>query len=128
MPTKLPNGLLIYNMTPHVLRFDTEEGELIAPSDGKVDAVPETYLVEDMGIYQLTRVRFIAIKSNVEMMQRIKEKNPDAVIVGSMIAAKAYPKLMVYGVPLHRGDRKFRNTIIRSDRFATFRKVSTNNG
>lgn len=127
MPTRLPNGLLIYNMTPHPLHFQTDAGIVTAPSDGRVDAVPITKEVEGNKRYTLNNVRFVADKQTLEELRKIKEAEPDALIVGSMIAAKAYPSLVVYSVPVLRSRGQTR-LLVRSDRFSTFRKAIQVNG
>lgn len=125
MPTRLPNGVLVFNLTPHDLDFPTENGMVVAPSDGMLDAVPVSTLVVDKGLYTINHVRFVGSDIGKQMIRDIRSTHPDALIIGSMIAARAYPKDVVYGVPIAKGrDRKNNRSLhgIRADRFSTFLK------
>lgn len=130
MPTTLPSGTVIYNVTSHDLHFYVDgKRPVVAPTDGIVNAAPETADVLVNNRYTLVSVKFNPIASGWEVINRIKGERADALIVGSMIAAQTYPGDVVASVPYHgsRGFSQFKK-LIRSDRFTIFPKERNNNG
>lgn len=84
----------IINVTPHALNFRNADGSEfeVAPSGIVINATP---LDEVAGAHpsgaELVRVRFVANDEAISALEKIEAENPDAVIVGSMIAAQAFP-------------------------------------
>lgn len=132
MPTVLPNGTVIYNVTAHDLNFYVGGSEhcVVVPQDGIVNAAPETQDVLVNSRYTLVSVKFNPIASGWETINKIKGERADALIVGSMIAAQTYPGEVVASVPYHgsrSGHSSFKK-MVRSDRFTVFQKEKTHNG
>lgn len=130
MPTTLPNGVRIYNMSPHPLSFEDEESGsvTIAPSDGVINAIIKTELVKDCGSYSLSYNTFHATREGSYIIHGIRKEDKAAVIVGSIVAAQAYVGQVVAPVPISGNRRdKSSNRTVRSNRFTTFKR-SNNNG
>jgi len=126
MPIKLPNGTVIYNVTPHPLYFQDGDSDTVheAETDVVVNASVKTRdEVERPGI-KMVSVRYEETRSGREIINAIKEKDPEALIVGSVVAAQAYPGDVISPIPSKQGrgsiDRRKRP--VRSDRFTIFPK------
>ena len=93
----------IINTTPHVIRFQgSADGEVreIEPCGVLVNARP---VEEPAGSHpsgaELVRVRFEADPASEEALDRLEQENPGTVIVGSIIAAQAFPGRVLAMVP-----------------------------
>ncbi len=130
MPTYLPSGTVVYNMTPHSLQFwvGGEEEIVVAPSDGVLSAAPHTKNILINSRYTLVSVKFQALNVGREMIERIKNERADALIVGSFIAAQAYPGDVVAPVPYEakRDSEPMLKKVVRSDRFTVFPQENKN--
>ena len=107
------------------------DGEYIdVPQDSLINAGILYDDIETTPQYKLVSgYQFTQLHAAKEMIRWVKEHHPEALIVGSTIAAKAYPEDVVSPVPLQRRENRSSNRRIqRSDRFITFRKKKTNNG
>ena len=86
------------NVTPHALNFRNEDGTEfeLAPSGVVINATPTD---EPAGLHasgaELVRVRFVANSDAITALDKLEAENPGAVIVGSMIAAQAFPGRVV---------------------------------
>ena len=114
----------IVNVTPHVLNFRNEDGtEFEVPSSGVL--VNATAVDEPAGFHssgaELVRVRFVANADSVEAINKLETENPNAVIVGSMFAAQAFPG-RVFAVIAAPGfeRRPSAEKRMRPDKFTTF--------
>jgi hypothetical protein len=132
MPTKLPNGVLIFNATSHDLWFLVNGNEVLVKPDNLIHAgilYSEVVVTKE---YQLVEGRINQLLSGKETIKWVREHHPDALIVGSTIAAQAYPEDVVAPVPIQRSREERSRVqsskrINRSDRFTIFRR-SNNNG
>lgn len=127
MPTKLPNGLLIYNATAHDLVFLCGEEIVLAERDGIINAKIEGSVVEEHLAYSILVNRYLPLQSGLLAIESIRKAYGEVLIVGSQIAAQAYPGEIVYPLPItkQRGENKLINKsdrLNRSDKFVTFRK------
>jgi glycerol-3-phosphate dehydrogenase len=106
MPTLLPNGVRVVNLTPHELRFTFEDGVVVAPSDG------------------VTEVVFEPMGEGWQLIRRMQQKHPNALLVGSSIAAQAYRGVVVSPVPAYKGTTYAykRQRLVRPDLFTTYSK------
>ncbi len=85
----------IINTTPHAVTMVTlETGEVysVPPCGTLINAKP----VEITGYGKrcgatLVSVRFVADEANTAMLEKLEQENPNAIIIGSMIAAQAFP-------------------------------------
>ena len=126
MPTQLPSGLLIWNATPHPLYLAIRDGVVVAPTDEVINCQPINKTVFDNDIYQLTEVEFRESEDGREVLNGIKRTEPRCLIVGSILAAKAYPGEVVAPIPAQAVNRSQKRSgdkrCIRSDRFTIFNK------
>lgn len=128
MPVKLPNGLLIYNATAHDLAFQCKDEIVIVEQDGIINAKIEGSVLESHLNYDLLVNRYLPLPSGLAAIDTIRHNFPNALIVGSQIAAQAYPGEIVYPLPIARGKRGDNkpdksDRLVRSDKFIVFRKV-----
>ena len=104
----LPNGLRVFNGTPHPITFWREDWPtpVSVPTDAKIDAVPQEQPVDCFVPYEgedsenIWRVRtvFVANEEGREIIRQAKEAGAE-VIVGSIIAAQAYPGKVCAMIP-----------------------------
>ena len=88
----------IINVSPHTLNFRNDDGTEfeVPPSGVVINATPTD---EPAGSHpsgaELVRVRFTANDDAVAALDKLEAENPGSVIVGSMIAAQAFPGRVV---------------------------------
>jgi hypothetical protein len=126
MPTKLPSGVVIYNCCPHPLSFwcGEEHGVIKVPSDGIINARPIVTVVKQKDGYALVTVTYTSTPSGESFLRIIRKSEPKALIVGSLIAAQAYPEEIVSPAPFRSS--KSEDRLNRSDRFTVFLKEKVN--
>ena len=112
----LPNGLTIFNATPHVIRFwreDWDEPVEVKP-DEKVDARPVELraaqprtVSDNIGHQEIEFVntQFAPTPEGLEIVKQAIEDGAD-LIVGSIIAAQAYPGVVVAMTPAPGYERR----------------------
>lgn len=96
---RLKNGLNIFNATPHPIRFLHPDGtvETVEP-DAVVNAVPEEVVVTYRRGAALVRARYRPTPEGRAIIHQAKKDGAD-LIVGSVIAAQAYPGEVVAMTP-----------------------------
>jgi hypothetical protein len=92
----------IINTTPHIINFKNSDGtEFEVRPCGVV--ISATASEESAGMHpsgaSLVRVRFTASPEQVSALEKIEVDNPGSVIVGSIIAAQAFPGRVLAMVP-----------------------------
>ena len=114
----------IINTTPHVIRFQDADGEVyeIEPCGVLVNARP---VEEPAGVHpsgaELVRTRFEADPASAEELDHLEAENPGAVIIGSIIAAQAFPGRVLAMVPAKGFERvPPAEKRMRDDKFTTF--------
>jgi hypothetical protein len=128
LPTKLPSGLIIYNVCAHDLHFwcGRGDGTITAPSDGVINSLPVIHKVSEHNGYILTSIDYARTVAGDLYIKRIREECPEALIIGSIITAQAYIGDVVAPVPLRSVRRDSSSNLSirlnRSNRFATFEK------
>lgn len=131
MPTKLPSGVTVYNVTPHELNFwcGDEVGVVVSPPDEVVNALPISKTAYKDDNYTLVNMSFTWTKEGMSVIEKILSECPNAVIVGSVVAAQAYPEYVVATVKMN-SSRLIKQDIhlVRSDRFTTFMSKEHYNG
>jgi hypothetical protein len=104
MGTKLPNGVVVFNATPHTIRFWDESWTepVECPTDEVISASiveePAGFIPLDNISIELVTTKFVGNDDG----RRIAHKMKDVwgcVVVGSIIAAQAYPGLVFAMVP-----------------------------
>ena len=92
-------GVKVVNTTPHAIRLTDDDLALdisVQPSGVLVHAKADTAEVHssiDGVCYQMTK--FIADNDTLEALKEFKLQHPDVVVIGSLIAAQAYPGIVV---------------------------------
>jgi hypothetical protein len=114
----------IISVTPHPITFQTPEGEVyeLHPCGVVINATP---VEEPAGLHpsgaELVRTRFVASPEAEEALARLEAENPGAVIVGSIIAAQAFPGRVFALVPVKGFERvPPAEKRMRDDKFTTF--------
>lgn len=98
----------IINTTPHVIRFQNAAGDVyeVEPSGVLINARP---VEEPAGVHpsgaELVRTKFVADPASEEALAELERKNPGAVIIGSIIAAQAFPGRVLAMVPAEGFER-----------------------
>ena|SRR5687768_10157837 len=128
MPTRLPTGVLVVNLTPHDLLFGVGNAVIVAPSDGVLNALPVNEMVYETTGYQLTNLSFRPMREGIAYIKRLREQYPDALLVGSNIAAQTYREEIVAPVPMLKGQAFQRKRLVRPDLFTTYKKEMNNHG
>lgn len=97
---KLPNGLTIFNATPHKITFwrdDWVEPIEVEP-DTKVDACPNEVVAGERAGVTLVGTEFAGTDKGRETIRQAVADGAD-LVVGSIIAAQAYPGEVVAMTP-----------------------------
>lgn len=83
----------VVNCTPHKIIFRFPDGEdiTIEPSGMTIDASPNEEIMEKEGMTAFVKTIFIPSEKGKEEIEKIRTENPNAIIIGSIISAQAYP-------------------------------------
>jgi len=115
---------IIINTTPHPVRFQNSDGDVfeVKPCGTLINARP---VEEPAGTHtsgaELVRTRFVADPASEEALSRLEAENPGAVIIGSIIAAQAFPGRVLAMVPAPGFERvPPAEKRMRDDKFTTF--------
>ena len=95
------DGVEIFNTTPHAINFGVGDEVKEVPTCGVlVNASSSEEVVKTEGGVEFVRTKFTGNDEGRAIIAAMKAANPDAVIVGSIIAAQAYPGEVVAMTPL----------------------------
>ena len=95
------DGVSIFNTTPHAINFGVGDEVKEVPTCGVlVNASSSEEVVKTEGGVEFVRTKFTGNDEGRAIIAAMKAANPDAVIVGSIIAAQAYPGEVVAMTPL----------------------------
>lgn len=114
----------IVNTTPHAITMMAQDGTVytVPPCGTLINAraIEEPAGTHPSGA-ELVRTRFIADPDSEEALARIEAENPGAIIIGSIIAAQAFPGRVLAMVPAPGFERvPPAEKRMRDDRFTTF--------
>lgn len=105
-------GVTYINTTPHSITFRTEDGEefTVEPCGELINASVVEEIVEEQGGITLVRTKFLKNDASQAFIQRILASrahpaDPVPVILGSIIAAQAYPGWVVAMIATKGYDR-----------------------
>jgi hypothetical protein len=93
----------IINTTPHPITFQNANGEVyqVPPCGVLINACP---VEEPAGTHpsgaELVKTSFVADAASAEALSKLENENPGAIIVGSIIAAQAFPGRVFALVPV----------------------------
>jgi len=98
----------IINVTPHTIRFSID-GEVVTiePSGFTARAKPQEVEVgkhERTGA-TLVRIEYVGTPEVEAQIREMQEANPDAILVGSIVSAAAYPGMIFGMVPMPGTER-----------------------
>ena len=116
----LPNGVTVFNGTPHPVTFWDESWEepISVQPDHRIDADSTEKVVSDNGTYSLVKTEFVAQKAGWEVIHSVPE---GVIIIGSIIAAQAYKGFVCAMVPAPGFERVPPDQKrVRPDRFTVF--------
>lgn len=118
---KFKNGVSVINATPHPIRFqDGDELVEVAPSGVVINARIEEEVVKE-GVPTLVTTSFKADKDSEEALSEIERKFPGVLVVGSIIAAQAFPGRVVAMTPVKGFERvPPEEKRMRTDKFTIF--------
>ena len=125
MPTRLPNDTVIFNATPHPLNFwDSETAKVtVARPDTVINTRPVESIEGCWNGIDFVNVTYNPEEKGLKLIDSIRLEYPDIIIVGSVLAAMAYPGEIVASIPIKGKDRLRSKTSSRrvcQDRFTIF--------
>ena len=98
----------VINTTNHPLNFiDPDDGEIIVPTSGIVVSAKavEKVVMETKGV-KLVRTEFVPDNETQKLIEEIIEKSEGSILlIGSVIAAQAYPQQIVAMTPAQGYER-----------------------
>lgn len=120
---KFKNGVSILNATPHPIRFqDGDELVEVAPSGVVINARIEEEVVKE-GVPTFVTSSFKPDKASEEALSKIEKEFPGVLVVGSIIAAQAFPGRVVGMTPVEGFERvPPEEKRMRSDKFTIFQR------
>ena len=108
--TTLPNGTKILVASPHPVNFydeKSEDNKFVVPGGTLVvSARPVEVVVRTEGNVEYITTKFVGDPATEWRLRRILDQIPGLVIVGSNIAAQAYPGLVCGLVPMKGFERR----------------------
>jgi len=114
----------IINVTPHPITMQGPKGNVytVEPCGVLINARP---VEEAAGVHpsgaELVRTRFEADPASGEALAKLEAENPGAIIVGSIIAAQAFPGRVLAMIPVPGFERvPPAEKRMRDDKFTTF--------
>lgn len=92
-------GVKVVNTTPHAINMVTPDltVQVAVPASGVLINAKPIAVPVDSGIVgvQFQRTSFDADADTMDVLKAFKAQHPDVVVIGSLIAAQAYPGLVV---------------------------------
>ena len=118
---RFKNGVSVINVTPHPIRFqDGDELVEVEPSGILINARIEEKIVKE-GVPTFVTSTFKPDKDSEEALSKIEKEHPGVLVVGSVIAAQAFPGRVVGMVPVEGFERvPPEEKRMRSDKFTIF--------
>lgn len=121
---KFGNDVTVVNCTPHPIRFKDITGEIVAINNDPeylINARVEEETVEEDGVI-FSRPTFVPTPEGTAIIDRIRQEFPDGcVIIGSIIAAQAYPGQVCGMTPIPGHERVApAEKLMRVDKFTRY--------
>lgn len=112
MPTEITPEIVIFNATKHGLYFQRDDGVIIyAPVDETINCASESDRIRKEGPVEYVNVRYKPTVFGDQQIARIRKEYPKAIIIGSNLAARAYPGYVFSPIPF-KGERADYNRIL----------------
>lgn len=94
------SGVTVINSTPHDITFMDIDGSIInVPSSCIINASVKETVVSKVAGVEYVKSEFVGSDEGAALIEKIHKAYPSAVIIGSIIAAQAYPGLVVGMTP-----------------------------
>lgn len=121
---KFSNGKTLVNSTPHPVRFQDANGDVVSiPNDPEylINARVEEETVEENGVI-FSRPTFVPTPEGAAIITRIHQEFPDGcIIIGSIVAAQAYPGEVCGMCPIPGHERVApQDKLMRVDKFTRY--------
>lgn len=118
------NSKTLVNCTPHPIRFQDLTGEVITINNDPeylINARVEEETVKEDGVI-FSRPTFVPIPEGAAIIDRIRQEFPDGcIIIGSIIAAQAYPGQVCGMTPIPGHERVApAEKLMRVDKFTRY--------
>ncbi|MGB9879605.1 MAG: hypothetical protein ACPLRM_02470 [Anaerolineae bacterium] len=117
------DGVAYVNVTPHPITLQKgEQVFTVEPSGVLINARPEECHARTLpGGIQLVRTAFVPDPASAAALDAIEKEVPGAVVIGSIIAAQAFPGRVFAMVPVPGFERvPPEQKRMRADKFTTF--------
>ncbi len=102
----LPSGRKVVVTTPHPVTFgDEKQSFVIESSSVLVNAKPVEEVVSDNDGVTFVTTKFVGDESARSLLEALHKECPGVIVVGSLIAAQAYPGLVHGLVPVKGFER-----------------------
>jgi len=102
----LPSGRKVVITTPHPVTFgDEEQSFVIESSSVLVNARPVEEVVTNENGVTFVTTKFVGDESTHSLLRALHKECPGVIVVGSLIAAQAYPGLVHGLVPVKGFER-----------------------
>jgi len=99
------NGVCIVNTTPHEITFQDHDQIISIPNCGTIINAKVVETIVSAGIPTFVKTDFIGDSTGEEAIISIRNQFPDAIIVGSIIAAQAFPGKVFAMTPISGFER-----------------------
>lgn len=97
------NGVVVINTTPHPITFMEEDGTIVSvPTSVIINAKVQEEVVKTSNGVTFVKSTFVGSEEGQKTIETIQQVNPDALIIGSIIAAQTFPKI-VFGMTPCKG-------------------------
>lgn len=117
------NGKVYINTTPHEIVFRTLNGEdyTVPPCGVLINARAVEEPAGERNGVMFVRTRFVADENSARALDEMERRYPGAFIIGSIIAAQAFPGRILAMVPVPRFERvPPQEKRMRADKFTVF--------
>lgn len=118
------NGVKVLNTCNHDVTFQDGEELISVPSAYLVNAKIEEEYHSEEGSAQFVKIKYVPEEESKKFVNWFRKRNPDVLMVGSMIAALAFPEDIVVMTPVPGYERvrdgQKRKSI---EKFTTFANV-----
>lgn len=93
-------GVLLVNTTPHPITFEEAGVPVSVPTSKLLNARAVEESAGEFGGVSFVKTSFVGTPEGEALIEAIRQEAPDAVIVGSIIAAQAFPGKVVAMTPM----------------------------
>lgn len=116
-------GRVYINTTPHEIVLRTPSGKdcVVPPSGVLINARAVEEPAGGRDGVQFVRTRFVADEASAQVLEELEQKYPGAFVIGSIIAAQAFPGRVLAMVPVPGYERVApAEKRMRADKFTVF--------